>query len=248
MLFVTQRSLIYHPIQNIGPLSAYGIEDIVEEVTVTTYDKLELHGWYFPPSQKDYPSILFFHGNAGNISHRLHKITPIVKEGYGVLLAEYRGYGGNPGKPTEQGLYNDAFAWLQALQEYTEPENIVLYGESLGSGVAIELASKSSFKAVILETPFTRLSDPARHFYFFIPFLDYVIRDKFASIDKIDSINAPLLFLLAHNDEVIGFETGKALYEAASAPKILKIYETGQHNNLTDHGSTQDVLDFLYGL
>ena len=246
MLFFQQRSFIYHPDQSLPDKDALGISHFVNDVQILTQDRLTLRGWFIPPSSTDKPVILFFHGNAGNISHRLSKIIPYTKAGYGILLAEYRGYGGNPSSPTEDGLYNDArayYAWL-GKRGYSG-RDIVLYGESLGSGVAVQMAMEHSPRALILETPYAKLSDPAQRRYFFIPFIEILMHDTFRSIDKIGNIQAPKLFMIAERDEVLGPDTGLNLYEAAMTPKTLKVFQNAGHNEIYNHGATETVLDFL---
>ncbi len=246
ILYSKQRDFIYFPDQNI-PRKA--VDGVIQDISVTTEDGLELSAWFIKPGARDKPVILFFHGNAGNISHRLFKVSEYINAGYGVLMAEYRGYGGNPSTPTEDGLYKDGracFAWLNKAG-YAD-KDIVLYGESLGTGVAVQMASTREVKALILETPYARLSDPAQKTYFFIPFIEKLMHDKYRSIDKINSVSAPKLFMIAGKDDVLGPQTGINLYEAAPAPKALEVFDEAGHNTMYQYGANSTVLAFLSAL
>lgn len=250
LLFIKQRSIIFQPDTSPLDLSAVQAQGIlVNEISVKTEDGLNLKGWFFPPSREDGKIILFFQGNAGNISHRLFKIKHYLDAGYGVVLAGYRGYGKNPGQPSEQGLYTDGLAYVDWLsQKGILPSTLILYGESLGTGVAVELAAQSTYAGVILETPYARFSDAARLHYPYILLIDLLLKDRFDSASKIGRVTAPLLFLVAGQDETLGAETALALYEAASQPKSIKIFKKARHNSLYDFGVEQDILSFLGNL
>jgi fermentation-respiration switch protein FrsA (DUF1100 family) len=238
---VQQRSFIYIPNTN-PPIANLDVDTI----TVCTADGLDLNGWYSAPRDARSPVILFFHGNSGNIQHRQHKFKAPIARGMGVLMAEYRGYGGNAGSPTEDGLYADArayYAWL--IARGIDPSRIIVYGESLGTGVATQLLSEQPAAAMILETPYARLSDPAQDRYFFIPFIEILMHDKFRSIDKVGALDIPKLFILAGQDEVLGTQTGLELYEAAAEPKRLELLEDAAHNNAYNHGAGDAVLAFI---
>ena len=159
VLFATQRSLLYLPSSEKPDLSAHeGIG--LQEINLQTEDALVLKSWFVQPSQhRDGLTVLLLHGNAGHIGHRVDKFRRIMGAGYGFLLLEYRGYGGNPGKPTEIGLRLDAQSGLDFLVEHGIPhDNVILYGESLGSGIAVRLAAEHHFAALILEAPYTSIA------------------------------------------------------------------------------------------
>ncbi len=241
-LFLNQRNLIYRP----DPSSLNDPIQGAQLIETKTADGLALNAWFVPALQKDAPILLLFHGNAGNIRHRIHKILPFNHDGYNILLAEYRGYASNPGKPTEQGLYNDAESYYAWLNDNGYVENdIILYGESLGTGVAVEMATRYPPKALILEVPFTKLSAPAQNMYPFTPFIDVLMHDKFYSIDKIAAISAPKLFLIAAKDEVLGAQTGLDLFERANAPKTLKVFNDAKHNTIGNFSPYTDIAQFL---
>lgn len=246
-LYIKQRDFIYFPNKaaaDLSIISGSGYSAIYAKPK--TQDQLELSGWFFAPSATQSDIILYFHGNAGSIAGRLFKAEPFLRAGYGVLLAEYRGYGGNGGTPTEDGLYADAQAYYQWLIDSGyQNKDIILYGESLGSGVATQLAQTIDPKALVLETPYAAIYEPAQLRFFFIPFIKHIMHDHYASIDKINDFTGPKLFLIADQDEVLGPETGYNLYRHTNDPKTLKAYEAGTHNNLYDLGADQDVLKFL---
>lgn len=248
VLFLQQRSLLYHPHKKREAPPA-----IAAVAAVRTADGLALEGWYFKP-QTGKPVLVYYHGNAGAIGGRLAKIPDYVNAGYGVLLAEYRGFGGNPGTPTESGLYQDGWAYLDwlAKEQGIGPEQIVLYGESLGTGVSVELAAQLSDRgtpplAVVLEAPFTSVLDLARGLYFFIP-VDLLLLDRYMSAEKIKRVRAPVFMINGQDDEVIPQAHGKALFQIANEPKKFVQIPGGHHNDLHLLGLSGHVLEFLAGI
>lgn len=242
-----QRSFIYFPGNTrIAPAEAgaKGMEVIAVQPKRANF---AIEGWYQAPSDPKKPVIVYFHGNAMTIPYAYARIEDFLRAGYGVLLAEYRGYNGNPGKPTERGLYADADAYIDWLKDKAEipEERIVLYGASLGTGVAVEQASKRwNIAAVILESPYTSLVDLARRYYFFLP-VDLLLADRYPSRKRIEKIDRPLLILHGEMDTVIPAQQGKALFAAANKPKTLKLYPQGGHNDLPARGAIDDILAFL---
>ncbi len=176
-LYAFQRRLLYHPRVTRPPLDDLATLG-VHEVELTTRDGLRLFSWYLPP-RTGRPVVAYFHGNGGNIGYRAERLRRFAREGYGVLLAEYRGYGGNPGAPTETGLFADGEAALDFLAgRAIGPSQIVLWGESLGSGVAVYLAAMREIGALILEAPFTSVAAVAQRRYPFIP-AAWLLHDRF---------------------------------------------------------------------
>jgi uncharacterized protein len=248
VLFLAQRSLMYQPSQDLGlPLSA-GLPEMMP-LAIKTSDGLELSSWYAPPKNNN-QVIIYFQGNAGHIGDRGFKVRSYIDAGYGVLLVGYRGYGGNPGAPSEDGLYFDALANLQHLfAQEIPPARWVLYGESLGTGVAVEMAHRfakdgTPVNAVILEAPFTSMADAAADHYPYVP-ARALVRDKFDSLSKIDAINTALLVFHGDRDRVVAFTQGKTLFEAARAPKTFHHFDGAHHNDLYDFGAAEVVLGFL---
>lgn len=249
-LYFVQRSLIYFPNPSVQNPVHYNASDM-DVVKAMTDDGLELSAWYKAP-QDGKPIIIVFHGNASHMGMSAWKVRGFMDEGYGALLPAYRGYAGNPGKPTEQGLYKDARAWLDWLvneKQYSQ-NRIVILGESLGSGVAVEMAAGpyKDIKAVILESPYTSFVDMAKRNYFFVPFVGHLVRDKYKSIDKIKDVKAPLLIVHGQRDIVVPYKLGDRLYDAANEPKAMVDLPMAGHNDLYMHGAGPRIMDFLSGL
>lgn len=219
----------------------------MHQISVETEDGLNLSGWLSYPARKDKPFLVFFHGNAQTIEHRLDKADPYLKAGYGVLLAEYRGYGGNPGRPTEEGLYKDARAYLNlALKDPRIAEDrIIIYGESLGSGVATQMATEYKPERLVLEVPFSSALDVAGSRFFFVPFLSYLMLDQYDNTGKIARVQCPVLIGTAGSDFVIPNRFGKKLFEAANEPKKYVHYPQAMHHTMYSYGFAADVMAFV---
>jgi fermentation-respiration switch protein FrsA (DUF1100 family) len=199
-----------------------------EEAYFETEDKKRLCGWFVPREGAGF-TILFAHGNAGNISHRLEKLLVFHEMGFNTFIFDYRGYGKSEGSPSEAGLYKDAEAAYSYLTEKRKigKDSIIFYGESLGGAVLIDLATKKSPKALITEEAFTSIVDMAKVVYPFIP--GFMISTKFDSLSKIGNIATPKLVIHSRDDEIVPFYLGEKLFNAAKPPKkMLKI--RGAHN------------------
>jgi fermentation-respiration switch protein FrsA (DUF1100 family) len=248
-LFVTviyffQRSLMYFPDTGHPDRTAAGVPDM-EELRLATADGLELLSWYKPPAISGGATIVYFQGNGGNIDLRGGKARTLIDAGYGVLLVGYRGYGGNAGRPDEQGLYKDGRAAVLFLRERgIGLERIVLYGESLGSGVAVQLAAEQRMGALILEAPFISAARVGSDAYPFLP-VSLLIKDRFDNIDKIRNIKAPVLVLHGRADRVVGFHHGAAILEAANEPKESFFPRGVDHVDMFAYGAAPVVLGFL---
>ena len=249
-MFLFQRQLMYYPDSSLPSPEASGLVG-VEVVTSTTEDGLDLGAWY-RPARGAAPTVAYFHGNAGHIGHRAGKARPLLEAGLGILLVEYRGYGGNPGSPDERGLLADGRAALAFLADRgVGPERIVLYGESLGSGVAVALAAEMAARSapaagLVLEAPFTSIADVAQIHYPFLP-ARWLVRDRFDSAARIGAVRAPVLVLLAEDDRVVPARLGRRLFEAAREPKVLRVFPGAGHEDLFEAGAARAVLDFLAG-
>lgn len=229
-LCLMQRSFIYHPNTDFPSITE---REGAGYIRVATEDGLTLVGWY-APAQEGKKTILYYHGNAGNIGHRWRAVRPHVEKGYGVLLAGYRGFGGNEGRPSEQGFYKDARAYLSFLTDERDVPltDIVLYGESIGSGPAVQMASEyPDAAALILITPFSSIADIARRRFFFVP-TGLMLFDRFDNIDKVGSLAMPQYYFAAGADEIIPPEFTLALYEAASEPKTWRLFDDVGHNDI----------------
>jgi len=246
-MFLMQRRFQYFPEK--GPIApaAFGLEEF-RTVVVTTADGLLLDGWYAPARHVGKPTVVIFHGNAGHPGYRADKADALSKAGYGVFLAGYRGYGPNPGEPTEKGLYADGRAALDWLVgEGISGRQIVLYGESLGTGVAVALAVERRVGAVVLEAPFTSMPDVAARHYPWLP-VRFLMRDRFDTLARIGQIQAPLLIVHGQRDAVVPVDHGRTLFEAAAEPKRAAWPAAAGHNDLMAHGAMEEILGFLAGL
>ncbi len=220
-----------------------------KEANVSVKEKVILHGWFFPlEGAKD--TLLFLHGNAGNISHRLEKIAILRKTGTNIFIIDYRGYGKSSGKPSEKGLYADALAAYRYLTEelFIAPRNIILYGESLGAAVAVNLAAQTEVKALILEGSFSSARDIGKKLYPYLPMC--FASDLFNSLEKIRKIKAPKLFFHSPDDEIVPFALGRKLYAAASGPKQFKALKGGHNWAFADSSGVylQEIIKFLESL
>jgi fermentation-respiration switch protein FrsA (DUF1100 family) len=219
----------------------------VEEVELASGDGETLIAW-FAKAKPGQPTFLYFHGNAGNAAGRAEKIEIMRTGGAGVLYLNNRGYGGSTGKPTEKDNVADAFTAYDYLRSQgVKPDQIVLYGESLGSGQAIRLSASHEVRAVVLEAPLTSTVDVGKRTYFFLP-LRYILTDMFHNEKNIRAVKVPVLILHGKLDAVIPVAMGKRVYEAANDPKHLEIMPAAHHSDLFDHGAWALVQKFLAGL
>ena len=228
LLYFFQSHYIYQPYKNVTNTPAE-INLDYEEVTLNTEDGILLHGWWLPRSDASY-TLLFLHGNAGNISHRLPSLEFFHELGVSVFIIDYRGYGKSEGSPGEQGTYDDAEAAWQYLvnKKHIKPEQIIIFGRSLGGAVASWLATKYDAAAVILESTFTSIADMGSHYYPYLP-IKLINHIKYDTLDRIKSINIPLLIIHSREDEIVPFRFGESLYAVANDPKhFLEI--NGDHN------------------
>jgi fermentation-respiration switch protein FrsA (DUF1100 family) len=244
-LWALQRELIYHPDprQSVPP-SFYPMLVDVEELHLTTADGVEIVAWYAPaPSGR--PTVVMFHGNASSLRGERYRLRYFMDANMGVLLLAYRGYSGNPGTPTEEGLYADARAALEWLDARRVPrESIVLYGQSLGTGVATKMAFERDFGALILEAPFTSVVDVAAHRFPVIP-VRWLVEDRFDSLARIAAIEEPLLIMHGDADFVIPPSQARRLYAAANEPKQAFWPSGVGHNDLFDSGGFTTAREFI---
>jgi len=217
-----------------------------EELSLRTADNQVLHGWFIPQDDAQ-TTLLFLHGNGGNISHRLEKLVILRQASVNIFIFDYRGYGRSSGKPSEEGLYRDARAAYEYLcnERAIDGKNIIVYGESLGAAAAIDLAKDVLVKGVIIEGGFSSGKDLGQRFYPFVPPL--LLPNMFDSLSKIKTIAVPKLFIHARNDEVVPFEFAQKLYAAAPAPKQF-VATDGGHNDAYTASNEQyikAIIDFI---
>ena len=230
-LYFNQRNLLYHPNEN--NYSGDKISVKIKKVKILTSDNIELLGWYHEKNLKDYKTLVFFHGNAGSLENRIHKLNHFKNMDLNFLIIAWRGFSGNKGNPSELGLYEDgqsAVDWL--IEKGIRKKNIILYGESLGTGVATHLAQNKDFAGIILETPFTSMIDAAKTFYPYIP-VKLLLKDKYENSKKLKNINIPLLVMHGEKDQIVPFQMGKKIYELANRPKYS--YFTKYDNHMMEY-------------
>lgn len=237
------RVFMYHPDPTrVAPAEA-GLQQ-VEEIELKTPDGETLVAWY-SKAKPGKPTVLYFHGNAANAANRADKFDTMRSQGAGVFYLNNRGYGGSTGKPTEADNVADAgtaYAYLRG--QGIAAKDIVLYGESLGSGQATQLAAKEDVGAVILEAPLTSTVDVGRRTYFFLP-LGLLLTDTFANTVHVKNVKAPLLVLHGEQDGVIPVQMGKDVYAAANQPKQLELFPQATHADLFEHGAWNKAWSFI---
>ena len=227
ILYIFQRNLLYHPVENNYQGDELTVK--IEKVKIRTKDNIELLGWYHNKNIEDYKTILFLHGNAGALENRIHKINHFNDMNLNFLLLAWRGFSGNKGKPTEQGLYKDARSAIKWLKEKgILEENIIIYGESLGTGVATEIAQNKNFAGVILESPFTSMVNAAKSKYPIFP-IKLLLKDKYESDKKIKNIKSPILIMHGEVDKIVPFWMGKKMFELANEPKYSYFSKYDDH-------------------
>lgn len=251
LLYLFQRNLMYMP----GVEEGLPAASSVPEMTVAAIQAADGNtsaSWYAPPTPGN-RVIVFFHGNAGNIADRDYKARYFIDEGVGVLLVGYRGFGGNPGKPTEAGIYADAKAAAEFLiTKGITPADMVLYGESMGSGVAVDLARKMADSGtpvggVILEAPFTSMADAAAYHYSWLP-ARLLVRDRYDSLKKIAGINTSLMLIHGDQDRTVPQPLGKTLFSEASEPKEALWLAGAGHVNIYDFDVVPPMMSWLESL
>lgn len=242
LLYFLQRHRMYFPAKEMPSRQHFHAQSM-QDVKLITSDGLQLNSWY-KKAATGKPTILYLHGNAGHIGFRMPLVTGFLNAGYGVLLLEYRGYGGNAGSPGEAGLYLDGEAAMTfLLNEGVTSERVILYGESLGSGVATKLAEQYRVCAVILQSPYTSMTAVARFHY---PWILLSPWDKFDSLSRIEHIGAPLLILHGRLDRIVPFEQAEVLYKKAKEPKKLIEFADKDHNNLWDKDFFVQLMQFIH--
>jgi uncharacterized protein len=232
LVWTLQRRFIYFPTADVPAADAIDGAD-VEPVTFETTDGLTLNGWFFAaagPSPRT--TVVVFNGNAGNRSHRVPLAAALHRHGLQVLLVDYRGYGDNPGTPSQTGLTIDsraARAYL-ANRPDVDPSRLVYFGESLGTALAVDLAVEHPPAALVLRSPFTSMSDVGQYHY---PFLTVrlLLRDRFATMGKIQRIQTPMLVIAGGRDRIVPAESSRRVFDAATSPKTFLLVPDADHND-----------------
>jgi uncharacterized protein len=232
LIWTLQRRLIYFPTADVPTIDAIGRTN-VEPVTFETIDGLRLHGWFFAVAGRlPRVTVMVFNGNAGNRADRVPLAAALHRHGLQVLLVDYRGYGGNPGTPSQKGLAADSRAARAYLASRSDVDvsRLVYFGESLGTAVAVDLAVEHPPAALVLRSPFTSMSDVGQYHYPFLP-VRLLLRDRFAAIGQIQRIQAPLLVMAGGRDRIVPVESSRRVYEAAKSPKAFLLIPDADHND-----------------
>ena len=219
----------------------------VEEIFFKSAEGKKLIAWY-RPAAKGKRTLLYFPGNSGNVAARAGKIKAIVADGYGVFIVNYRGFGGSASRPTEKRLVRDAVTAYDTLRGLgVPPRDIVLYGESLGTGVATQVCQQREAEGLVLESPFTSVVDVGKLAWPLLP-LKQIMVDQYRTIDRIGSVDVPLFIIHGGRDAVIPLDMARRIFHAANDPKTLTVVPRAGHNDLFEQGAWARVRDFLAGL
>jgi len=227
VLYNSQRSLLYHPTEN--NYSGDKLTVSIDKIKIKNDDNIELLAWYHEKDIEKYKTILFLHGNAGSLENRIHKINHFNDMDVNFLIISWRGFSGNKGQPTEKGLYKDAKSGVDWLKNKgAKQENIIIYGESLGTGVATEIAQNKNFAGVILESPFTSMVAAGKSKYPIFP-INLLLKDKYESDKKIKNIKSPILIMHGEVDKIVPFWMGQKMFELANEPKYSYFSKYDDH-------------------
>lgn len=243
VLFIYQRSLLYHPYPvRTGPAEA-GLEG-ANEVEIATPDGAKLIAWHLK-AKAGQPTLLYFHGNGGSLAGRAARFALFGDQGWGVFAMSYRGYSGSTGYPTEAGNVADAMLAYDRLAAMTaDASKIIAMGESLGTGVAVQVAARKPVVGIILDAPYSSMAAVAQYHYPFFP-VSTLMRDRYDSAAHIAKVKAPILILHGARDEVIPVRFGQALADAAPEPKTLIIFPEGSHEDLIETGGVEVIAAWL---
>ena len=227
LIYINQRKLLYLPSENNyldDPINFTYNEFFIE------VDKdIKIKSWLIEKDLKKYKTILFLHGNAGNLFNRSYKLNRLNELNLNVLIISWRSFSGNLGKPNETNLYGDAKKAVKWLNDKgVKTENIILYGESLGTGVAVEIGQTNKFNSIILESPYTSMIKAAKIYYPYLP-VKFLLKDKYESEKKIKNIKTPILIMHGKKDDIVPFYMGKKLFEIANKPKKFLQIEEDDH-------------------
>ena len=243
-VYSIQRNLLYFPSHTyVAPREALA-DPALREFPVTAADGIALKGWYAPATTKPL-TLVYFHGNGDDLESAAPIAAFYIRAGYGVLIAEYRGYSGLPGSPTEAGLYADARAYVNGLiASGVRERDIVLFGRSLGTGVAAQMATEFHPGGLILLSPYRSIPEVAKSHFWFLP-VDLLMKDRFETAAKIKSITAPLLIANGGQDQVIPPSQGRDLFAMANEPKQFYFSTPAGHNDIFGYGFGAASVEWL---
>ena len=245
VVYFFQRKLLYHPFS--PQITGKGLIHNFETINFKTSDNFELKGW-FHLKNSNKKTILFLHGNAGNLDNRIDKLNSLGNIDINFLIIAWRGYSGNPGKPSETGLYKDALGGIEWLNKKgISNDRIILYGESLGTAIATEVAQNENFAGIILEAPFTSMVDMGQKIYPIFP-VKFLLKDKYESKNKIKNIKSPILVLHGRKDKIVPFYMGEKIFEMANSPKFKYFTDLDDHMMNFDEKLVNEIDLFIRNL
>lgn len=244
LAYMAQRYLVFRPTRRPYRSPAKLRLTGVSEIWLNSPDGAQLMTWQIRP-QPGMPTLLYLHGNNCNLSNRLERVSRFLRDGYGLSMLSFRGYGVSTGRPSETNNVNDALLAYEALlKNGVESKDIIVYGESLGTGVAVQVAAKRPVGALVLEAPYTSLSDLVRHRLRAIPAYTF-LKDEFNSVEHIKNVTTPLLIVHSLGDDIIPIAFGRWLFDAATGPKeFLRVRGAG-HYGLFRAGAWPKIRDFV---
>jgi uncharacterized protein len=244
--FLFQRRLTYFPDPERTAPASFNLPR-VEERIIETPDGERLVSW-FAPASPGRPTILYFHGNAGNLANRSERVRKFLARGWGVLFMSYRGYSGSSGSPSERANVADAKRAYELLRrEGVAPEDIIVYGESLGSGIAVQVAADKEVAGLVLDAPYTSIVDVAAESYPYLPVRPFIF-DRYETMRFLPRVTAPLLVMHGEEDRVIPVAMGKAVYAAANAPKEIVTFPHAGHSDHHLYGSYDELFRWVEAL
>jgi uncharacterized protein len=244
--FLFQRRLTYFPDPQRSSPASFNLAG-VEERIIATPDGEHLVTW-FAPAAAGRPTILYFHGNAGNLANRSERVRRFLVRGWGVLFLSYRGFSGSSGKPSESANVADAKLAYDVLRKAgVAADDIIVYGESLGSGVAVQVAAEKPVGGLVLDAPYTSIADVAEASYPYLPVRPFIF-DRYETMRFLPKVKAPLLVMHGEDDRVIPVEMGKAVYAAANAPKEIVTFPRAGHSDHHLHGSYDELFRWVEAL
>jgi fermentation-respiration switch protein FrsA (DUF1100 family) len=243
VMFFAQRAFIYPVPQDFRTAPAAAGFEVAEEALLTAADGEKVIVWHVPP-RADRAVVLYFHGNGDSLAGLAGRFREITQDGTGLVALSYRGYAGSSGRPTERGLLLDAEAAYAFASARYDAKRIVVWGFSLGSGVATALAADHPIGKLVLEAPFTSLTDVAAAAFPFLP-VRWLIADQFRSDQCIARVRAPLLIMHGTQDITISIELSRRLVALANQPKQFVAFPKGGHNDLGDHGAIETARHFI---
>jgi uncharacterized protein len=241
--YFLQRDLLFHPSTLHMTPRSLGLSNVAE-LELDTDDGERLVAWYAPAAEGQ-PTLFYLHGNAGSLAHRAGRVRLYRGYGYGLFMLAYRGFSGSTGAPSESTLVGDSLMAYDRLKGLGVPDDeIVIYGESLGTGVAVQVAANRRPSGLVLESPFSSVADVGSYLYPFLP-VRWLLKDRFDSVEHIHHVKAPLLVLHGEDDRIVPARFGRKLFDAAPWPKTAYFFKGATHYTLYEHGAFERVRTFL---